>query len=257
MKPHLTFSSGSLPFLLLLCSCSHYAYMPNMHQVPLLREKGEVRVAVCNSSEDMGNSEVTGMELQFSGAITDHWGLMLNLASYASRHGDGTGRFAELGAGRFRKLDPHWTLEWYAGVGRGASNYDSQTLNLWRLFAQPSIGYASRNFDIAFTTRFVLVDHDLPSFPTYSPLGITESVADLVHYFGKARGMVEPGFLMRLGGRAVKLQIQYVHSINLGRELYMLENNVSLGLQFNFNNSFLPRWKKTLPDQRRAPVPAR
>lgn len=222
-----------------LSSCSHYYYMPNMQQLPLLREKGEVRLAYASSRESANlDAEVNGHEFQASGAVTDKVGVMLNSASFTSPWSEGKGRLIEVGAGRFAALGPHWTAEACAGIGRGEVVYSGEQTALWRLFAQPSIGYASRNFDFAITTRFNYLDFDSPRLTTVYPLRSEESDAALENQAAHGRFLVEPGFVLRAGTRTVKLQIQYVHSSNLSRPLPMLEDNISIGLHLNINNGF-------------------
>ncbi len=226
----------------LLGACSQYYYMPNMHQVPLLREKGETRIAGSASAESLEPyNEVNGTELQFSSAVTDKTGVMLNGAAYTSPHSEGRGRFIEAGAGRYLVLGRHWTAEGYAGIGRGEVSYSGERTALWRLFAQPSIGYASRNFDFAITTRLCYVDHDKTQITVGHPNLSDEAYSALQNEIAHGRMLLEPGFLLRTGTRAVKLQLQYAYSANLGRRLSMLKENISIGLHLNINNSFQKR----------------
>lgn len=232
---------------LLLGSCNAYLYMPNMHQVPLLREKGEARLAYAGSSSRNGpliifnEDGASGTELQAAYAVSDHWGLMVNGASVHAndKTSYGRGRLIEAGVGRFYPLGRHFTAEGYAGLGRGDVRYVYGKFPFWRLFAQPSIGYASRNFDFAITARLCYLDHDQAGSASLStaPGGTWES-AQVASELGNGRLMLEPGFVLRAGTRVLKFQIQYVHSTNLGRPLTMLEDNLSMGVQLNINNAF-------------------
>jgi hypothetical protein len=227
---------------MVLGACSQYYYMPNMHQVPLLRQKGEFRVAYAGSSEALDPyAEVNGAELQASAAVSDKIGVMLNGADYTSPWSEGHGRFLEAGAGRYLALGPHWTAEGYAGIGRGEVTYSGERTALWRFFAQPSIGYASRNFDFAITTRLCYLDHDRTQTTTGLPNLSDEAYTALQEEIAHGRMLLEPGFVLRAGTRAVKLQLQYAHSANLGRRLSMLEDNISIGIHLNLNNSFRKR----------------
>jgi hypothetical protein len=216
--------------------------MPNMHQVPLLREKGEARIAYAGSTESVDiYGEVSGSELQASAAVSDKIGVMLNGAVFTSAYSEGRGRFVEAGAGRLLPLGPHWTAEMYAGIGRGDVAYEGERTAMWRLFSQPSIGYASRNFDFAVTARLCYLDHDKMRF-TSGPSNLSgEALASMQQELTGGRMLIEPGFVLRAGTRSFKLQIQYAHSTNLGRPLSMLDNNISVGFQLNLNNSFRKR----------------
>ena len=223
--------------LLLLSSCSRYYYMPNMHNVPLLRAKGEGRLAIAESSDAAIYAEVSGVELQASAAVTDRLGVMLNAAWFTSMYSNSTGRIVEAGLGRYHTIGRHGVLECYGGLGRGEVVNEGDRTPLWRTFAQPSIGYASRHFDVALTTRFCMLWHDRTQVDGALP----PEMMEVLDVSGKPRMLIEPGLVLRAGFRSVKLQIQYVNSSNQGRPMPMLHENISVGLQFNINNSLRRR----------------
>ncbi len=107
--------------------------------------------------------------------------------SRACTFGGSAGRSIEAGAGRYLELGRHWTAEGYAGIGRGEVSYSGERTALWRLFAQPSIGYASRNFDFAITTRLCYVDHDKTQITVGHPNLSDEAYSALQNEIAHAR----------------------------------------------------------------------
>lgn len=249
---------GSTPFHLLsmtllasvlLSGCDYYQYMPNMHQVPLLRAKGETRLAVAGSAggmEWLGGSEASGAEFQSAYAVTNHLGLMFNSAKIKDSSGEdgtgGVGRLAEIGVGYFHPLGKHWVVEGFCGIGRGDVHYPYRTQPFWRSFAQPSIGYASRHFDIGVACRFAYLSTAETRTREYPFMHLVPNAFGPIDTSpGAGRMLFEPGMVIRVGGRSVKLQVQYCMSENLGRPMLMLKENFSVGLQLNINNSFRKR----------------
>ncbi|MBK9176196.1 MAG: hypothetical protein IPM46_07645 [Flavobacteriales bacterium] len=233
----------------LLSGCNYYQYMPNMQHVPLLRSKGEARLAVAGSvagMEWLGGSEASGVEIQSAYALTNHLGLMFNSAQIKDSSGEdgtgGVGRVAELGVGYFHPLGKHWVVEGYVGIGRGEVHYPYRTLPFWRGFAQPSIGYASRNFDIGVACRFAYLSSGKTQMGEYPFMNlIPDAFGPIDTSPGAGRVMFEPGIIMRVGTKSLKLQVQYCMSENLGRPMLMLKENLSVGLQLNINSSFQKR----------------
>lgn len=234
---------------MLLTGCDQYQYMPNMQHVPLLRAKGETRLAVAGSTGGMDwliGSEASGREFQSAYAVTNHLGLMFNSARVKDSSGEdgtgGVGRVAELGAGYFHPLGKHWVVEAYGGIGRGDVHYPYQTLPFWRGFAQPSIGYASTYFDIGVAGRFAYVTYGNVHYGKSPFLNLMpDAFGSIDTSPGPGRMLFEPGIIMRVGARSVKLQVQYCMSENLGRPMLMLKENLSAGLQLNINNAFQKR----------------
>lgn len=235
-----------------LGSCNTQYYMPNMQQIPLLREEGEVRAAGALVWESSGH--VGGFDMQGAYAVNDHLGVLMNLCHYFGGEGydvqahEEHGSLFELGAGRLQPLGKHWVAEGFGGIGRGGivSQHPGTTTeaNFWRLFIQPSIGYASRNFDGAVAARLCYLDHGDARMIGTDTDQYEEALNDMLN---TGRFMFEPGATIRFGGRSWKIQLQYVYSINLSTPIPMLDDNYSVGLQFNINNSFPAPYKLAFP----------
>lgn len=162
---------------LLLNSCLT-AYVPNTINTPLFSNKGEATLNVAG-----GNS---GIDAQAAYAITDKFAIMANTS--ISRQNDEVSSFSsstsqtdtyshtlfEGGFGYFKTPTDWLNFEVFGGFGIADVevntynfNYDYQN-ETWtnfllkgrydRYFLQPSMGYVSDYFDIAFTPRLTMVN---------------------------------------------------------------------------------------------------
>ena len=155
-------------------SCSPEIYNANALNVPLLAQKGNAKVSlgITASGEGVG---LYNTNLQGAYAISDHIGIMLNgmyhnyTRTYTpflsntprtDRHKEG---FFEAGLGYFGPVgnSTKWRGEIYSGWGMGRSKETNPNSNealllespYNRLFLQPSIGFVSRYFDAALSSR--------------------------------------------------------------------------------------------------------
>lgn len=248
----------------LLSSCTMESYMPNQHNVPLFRERGEVRVVAAKANAGMISEpaqlpratfltvvdRAPEHDLQVAVAVADHIGVMANAAWFKmeGRSQQARGRILELGAGYFHKLGGHGVLEGYAGVGVLRSRHDHGTgryaeARFVRPFVQPIIGYASRNFDMALSTRLAWLHcTSRDAYGTFDPHEVQRVIP-----IGDARLLVEPMALFRFGSRSLKLQLQFGYSLCQGEEFSRVEKTFGAGFQVNINNAF--RRKAMGPNQ--------
>ncbi len=192
-------------------ACTHIYYHPNMHNVPMLREKGDIRANVALSQ---GN-EVEATELQAAYAVKNNVGVMLNFIGGQASGGrkNGRGGYLEGGAGYFKPLGTHFVFESYGGFGAGSiANFRAYTevkpffpIYFGKAFVQPSIGFHSKIVDAAFSCRVGGVYY----FPYAAP--------DSAHLYGlqgalavenKAFLYAEPAITLRGGYKYLKLQAQ-------------------------------------------------
>jgi hypothetical protein len=232
-----------------LVSCSTYYYAPNSHNVPLFKEKNEVRADIKGTIGD----DFNGFEAQAAYSITDNVAVMGNyIMGKGGTSSDlngrwGRGHLVEGGAGYYKEIVKDLVFESYGGVGFGRvknHHYEggyagSSTHNLFRVFLQPQIGYASNVFDAAFSTRFGLLrfNQSQNSNSAY----YTPSVMSQLSYINANPNsiMAEPAITMRLGWKYVKLQLQATASYNLSNSIPMVPLTVSGGVHV----SLAPRFK--------------
>lgn len=160
-------------------------YFPNSINSPMLRNKKEIQA---NMMVGTG-----GFELQSAYAVTDDLGLMLNGSYIASTKNDTIKEvrsLGELGLGYSKRFGEMGQFEIFGGAGLGkvpadfrGTNYDgTQKANLTRFFIQPAIGLSSKIVDFSFASRFVAVNAG-----------------------GETNTFIEPGFIVKLGYKNVKL----------------------------------------------------
>lgn len=198
-------------------SCAVYA--PNTVNVPGLSNKGELAGSIAG-----GN----GLNIQGAYAVSSNIGIMVNymntqqLVETDNIKRDGSGNLLEGGIGYFYNTDSKLRLEIYGGYGAGKvditktdNNSRKFSTNANRIFLQPSVGMASKNFELFFTTRVANVNFsDVQSTYTKSDLD-----ADNFNDIEDTRWLfVEPAFTLRAGIKNVKFQLQAGRSIKLNKE---------------------------------------
>ncbi|MCE3279324.1 MAG: hypothetical protein K0S44_1515 [Bacteroidetes bacterium] len=205
---------------LLLSSCSNSLYVSNTVNVPLLKEKGEVKVNV-----DQSNAQVAV-------AISDHWGVMVNgFYKAIEKKADNfvvQGTLGEAGFGYYKAFRKGFVFETYGGLGLGTidrkQTYTTADNNVYwasfdaqgtKAFVQPSFGYGGRYFDLAFTPRFSFV-----KYTHFRAFGYTEEqlAADYLDNDRITKGIftfAEPAITVRGGYKFIKIQAQYGLTMNL------------------------------------------
>jgi|AntAceMinimDraft_17_1070374.scaffolds.fasta_scaffold00582_17 hypothetical protein len=227
----------SFVMLVFMSGCTHYYYAPNMHNVPLFKEKNEVRMLFARSSGD----EFEGTEIQGAYAITNNIGVMANgfLADGQYENNYGKGYLVEIGTGYFKPLDKKVVFETFGGIGKGyvENGYgDGRWLSVkfMRYFIQPSIGFTSKYFDVAFSPRFSCLNfgntqHSL----LYEEYDVVSMGLNNINN-NKCSILFEPAFIVRGGWKFIKLQAQLGLSSNLNNpDLKQEDVNISIGAYFS------------------------
>jgi len=221
-----------LSIFFVLNSCT-LAYIPNAVNTPLLSDKGDLKYAF-----RVGSS---GLDLQFSGAVKDHIGLMLN-GSFATmpdinEESDGlmaadgvnldyippaTGSgaqhfFGEFGAGYFTRIGLQGRFETFTGIGYGSFQVgDFATdgglenhidANCFRIFVQPAIGLSTLTYDISLAARYVKLNF-LPLSPMYRNL---------------SGSFIDPALTLKTGKGNTKFVFQVGYSIPMQSEVMQFE----------------------------------
>lgn len=231
-------------------SCVHYYYAPGSNNVPLFKEKNEMRIQAKYSTvglDAISLESIGGFELQTAYAVGQHVGVQLNYF-YAGdsdpEYGSGNGNYIEAAAGYFKLLKNNdWIFESYGGIGRGAVNsvyktayiQESAKTSFTKFFVQPSFGFSSTYFSAAFSSKFSLVNfgvHSSSLSQQHNPddYGYIESFKH-----GKSYLWWEPGVLIRAGFKEMQLCMQATYSMH-GNDAWPFCNlNYSIGLIFPFN----------------------
>lgn len=239
-----------LPFI--LNSCTHYYYVPNTQNVPLLREKKEFQGAILVG----GSEELKTLEVQAAYAVTNNLAVMTNFLAVkgGERPGNnwGNGKYLEGAVGYYKPFDEYVVAEVYAGLGvsnqhhqYGTETYSEGTadLSFMKFFLQPSVGFTFKYFDIAVSSRlsrlsFYTIDNNITkgSYELY----YVDTIAQ-----NKVSYLFEPALTLRGGWENIKVQVQLSYSKNLSYpNLKFEDTNASVGLIYTIAN----RYRKTAPE---------
>ncbi|MCC7028830.1 MAG: hypothetical protein IT257_00895 [Chitinophagaceae bacterium] len=223
----------------LFSACSPKYYVPNTQNVPLLTKRGELNLSAAGNAKQL--------EVQGAFALTQRIGIMANAALFIPKSenngNDGHGSLGEVGAGYFLPIANHFIFEAYGLVGYGGMENDMPgtvtayptttgklNANILRLALQPNIGFKSKYFHAAISSRLVSVN--------YSRIrgSLTYNNIDQAAYLqsNKSLFMAEPAITLRGGLQHIKLQVQLSGSYNLTEADFLQETALlSLGLNFD------------------------
>lgn len=246
--------------LLLLSSCFRPYYVAPAHNVPLFKEKHEIRASASVGITENAVSE----NIQLAYSATPH---LAFIGTYMSASGGdeykenaGKGRYLDLGGGYFTTIDKRGVLEFLAGFGRCNQSHtfndlfftsNGQTraigdaqLTFNKIFFQPSVGLTTNALDVAFTTMFSHIHFtnirytlDTLNYIEYARLNQISQYPNVV--------LFEPSLTIRAGWKYVKWQVQYTRGFTLSGPLLnpyvFMQGRYSIGFYF----SLAPRyWAK-------------
>jgi hypothetical protein len=241
----------SIFFAMLFCSCSHYYYVANVQNVPLLKEKNEFRVSGFFGGWDESNC----IELQTAYSVSDKVGIMANFMTAwggdVSDNDYGKGSYFDGAIGYYKPIKENWVFEIYGGLGGSTQHHEysvlhydpssgsissqyggNSSLSFLNIFIQPSIGITFSVFEAAVSTRICRLSYtNIDNYSTGSD-NIPEelnAIADKSHYF------IEPALTLRGGWKNFKVQVQlaYTGYLNSPTLYFYEEAHLSAGLFFN------------------------
>ena len=211
----------SVAIVVCLSGCQSMYYAPNAQNVPMFKEKNEVRISAAYSrTGELSDAPIDGFEIQSAYAAGKHFALMMNGSkavstenTYAYDAGERHQKtnLIEFGAGYFKPFHKDkLVVEAYGGFGGGKfenhykdENDPSYNINsivhFKRLFVQPSIAFSMPYLGVAFSMRAALLLYDQKP-----------EVSLNTSYF-----LVEPCFTIRAGWKGFKIQSQLQFSNNV------------------------------------------
>lgn len=230
---------GILGTGLYMTSCSPKYYAPNSQNVPLMTQQGQTNLTVAGNTDRV--------ELQGAYAVSNNIAVMLNGGLFIPQNEEngngGSGRLLEAGAGYYTSLSEHFVFEAYglAGLGRMENHfpYSSQvsppikgniSANLFRAGIQPNLGYRSRYFTAAVSSRLMSLNYSNPEGD------LIYNGADQVTYLknNKTHFLIEPALTLRGGLEHIKLQVQLGTSFNISNPDFMQDKGwLTIGLNMN------------------------
>lgn len=235
---------------LLSTSCVHYYYAPSSNNVPLFKEKNEGRIQAqyTTTGAQVDYDAADGFEIQTAYAVGNHTALQLNFfhaSENDQEYGSGSGNYIEAAYGYFKPFaKKRWVFETYAGLGTGSvNNIFKNTLNytteqaktsITKFFVQPSVGFATKYFDAAFSSKFSLVNLGFNN----STLSKENNQYDYEYVEslrkGKSYFFWEPGLMIRGGFEHIKAVIQLTETITSNDTQPISNASLSLGLVIPF-----------------------
>ena len=218
MKAHLYKITAIV--LILLNGCA--AYYPQMVDIPLIREKGDIRIDagyfLAHNFDENGTAGVHGT---FSAGLTN----MVAIQGYINM--DLLGRLHAQGAsGLFKGLENNAVIELYGGYGIGAGHDNNYSLAFSQFnVGKTDVGGANIDYGLGLKGGYLFCNYE------------NSEEYQTIHQ--KNGCMFEPSLFFRVGGRRVKFctKVNYLWtktvsdvyyyplSVSLGVNIYLRKNN--------------------------------
>lgn len=199
-------------FILSLFTIQCGVYTPNLHNVPMLTEKGDGNIGA--------HFATYGLEGQASVAVNDEIAIMYNNMFRLEEQAQITTSYHELAIGRYGLMKKRGKLEIFAGGGF--------TRDYSKIFIQPNIGVTWNALELAFSTRVSQV--------FLSSHGKKHTVDDdktLEH--AKPTLFFEPAATVKLGLKSVKFMVQTGVSLPVSGTPEVLNLPVFMSMGININ----------------------
>ena len=212
--------------MILLNGC--VAYYPKGVDIPLIKEKGDVRIDggffVAQGSGTSELETVLGVQSTFSAGITK----MIAIQGYVNFDLLGNG-YLQGATGLFKKLGDKTVIELYGGYGLGgaenkgndyhpfAYDYKYQLAFAQFNFGRTDVGGAKIDYGLGLKSGYLYTKHIFPAATVYENGGI-----------------LEPSVFFRIGSRKVKFcaRVNYLWT-DVIVEYYYFPVSVSLGVNIN------------------------
>jgi hypothetical protein len=227
-----------MAFVFLFSACN-VAYIPSMHNVPLLKKEGDIAI------------HLTPANVQGAYAVTNNIGVMVNGQWGGSTWEEGsTGdtqyksrrKFAEAGIGYYSYKNEEKSFEIYGGGGIGSLSFDNrldytdpQKFNAMatKFFIQPSVGISKEYFDLAFAVKAVNLKFYDVNIQNYTD---DDLIAKKLYRIDREPLLfIEPSFTARAGVKNIKAHFQYLYSSKIsGPEINYMGYYIFLGLSIYF-----------------------
>ncbi|MCP4457110.1 MAG: hypothetical protein GY816_03635 [Cytophagales bacterium] len=124
------------------------------------------------------------------------------------------------------------------GFGRVDRAEDIYSLKAYRQFIQPSLGYSSKFFDVAISTRLTRTNYRLKVMPR--DVSYLNSYYELYDVGKRNFYFVEPALTLGVGYKNIKLRVQKVSASQLGSgNIRYYKRNTIVSINILLDKSFL------------------
>jgi len=210
--------------IILLSGCA--VYMPQPVDIPLIKEKGDIRVnAGVFVTPVVDSAGMAGAHVTFSAGLTNVLAIQVftSIDLLMRAHLQGA-------LGLYKSFENNAVIEIYGGYGYGSSGWFSRELksdSYHLLFAQFNIGktgIGKLNFDFGFGLKSGCIFNDYANYNKYYSPKIE----------GKYGWMIEPSAFFRFGGKRVKynMAVNYMWTKHVPSRYYF-PFNISMGVNLN------------------------
>lgn len=227
-------------------ACGPILYSNVGQNVPLFQEKGEFFGQLGFSSSE-GAHAAKGKGGKAAYAVSDRFQVMgsfygmKNPSNPDTDEWEGKGSYWELGSGLYGGFkNPRFRYETVLGFGKGKIENNSLITSgnyinskFIKPFVQPSLGFVSRFFEIAFTPRIAFLSFQ----DTQDYQLLPEQRLDAMRFYDQRSNnlVLEPGLTLRGGYEAMMLELQYSFSTlqEVSEEFFVInDEHFSIGLRF-------------------------
>jgi hypothetical protein len=253
------------------CYTPRYVYSPIAHNVPVLTQKGDNKLA-CFYSSNISGDETTdnrsqGLDLQGAYAFTNRFAIQASYGYRKERNGgenntydsvniNYTRNLIELGVGYYEDLTEHkrFYFEFFAGAGFGRSSFTDvgmtdnvfhnhyHNMSVSKIYLQPVImGRSKNNFATSFSSRISIIqfskirtDYSSSELRTYK----LDSLQMHPHFFWEPASVTAFGFKQFPG---LQMEVQFGFSILCSRPGFDHRVfNFSAGLVMDISKLLMP-----------------
>lgn len=246
----------SLLFLLTGCGIQYYSV--NMHNAPLLKEKGDIKInGAASVSEESGNA--LAIETQAAYAFNKHWGIVGDFHSIQKQNSNSAlanyGTSYTIGLGYFTPIqNTKLMTEIYGSIGMGNAIFTNSETHYYKTFNNGQYQYFVGDYYQKHDFSSMSLQTNIGCKAKYFECALTGKLAKLTYYkrevkvgglnanytfddhdpFNKSFILLEPGIMLRGGSENIKVQSAF--SIGFGANNLIAQRiNFSLGLQVSLN----------------------
>jgi len=235
MNPFFKIATITIVFF---CYSCRPVYVPNTHNVPLLKEKKDASITVSYN------------DLQGAYALTDKFAVMLNLHRNNFKtvvDNDAKRTLNELAFGYYKHSNK-MVYEVYGGYGRGIFEFENNSefdnfysANTNRIFLQGNIGYSNHVVDLVFSTRMFNYKLSNPNLSMYTFRdNVFENDFTDIHNLNFL--FLEPAITVKSSWKRFKVFLQQVLPLQLNNNDRIISSvlipTYYFGISINFSKRF-------------------